>query len=108
MAEPVRPVGKRSFGDQKRSRGGLAGARASPRRTGPGKESQNRPGLSGLVAVIQVVARRVIKIDRKLHQAKAKHSGVEIHILLGIPTNRRYMMNTQNLWVHVRTDADRN
>ena len=51
---------------------------------GPGEERHYGAGFPRRVAVVQVVAKRVVEVDRLLHQPQAQEARVEVHVLLRV------------------------
>src|SRR5437763_1938377 len=50
-----------------------------------------------LVAVEEVVDRRVVLVDRLLDEAKAEHSRVEVDVARGVAGDRRYVVDALEL-----------
>jgi hypothetical protein len=55
----------------------------------PLKESDRRAGLPSLVAEIQMVSARIVKINGLLDEPLPQYPGVEIHRALGIVADKR-------------------
>ena len=68
-------------------------------RAGPGEEGHDRAGTADFVAVIQVVAARIVEVDRALDQALAQQAVVEVDIGLRTAGDSRNVVNTAN-WLH--------
>src|SRR5215218_9894271 len=49
----------------------------------PREESEDRAGMTALIAVIQMIRPAVVEIDGLLHQSKTERAGVEIDIAGG-------------------------
>ena len=83
LDETVRPV---ADGALRHPEHGLLGlADAEPARSGmlPREEGQDRAGLAGLVAVVEVVGAGIVEVDGLLDQAQAERAGVEVEVAAG-------------------------
>jgi hypothetical protein len=49
----------------------------------PGEEGQDRTGLAGLVAVVEVIGAGVVEVDGLLDQAQPENAGVKVEVALG-------------------------
>src|SRR5262249_37293567 len=88
------PVSERA---QRHAEGGLIGfadAAAARRRSHPRKKREDRARAAGLIAVVEVIGRRVVEIDRSLDEAQAEVARIEIEVLERIAGDCRHMMDT--------------
>jgi uncharacterized linocin/CFP29 family protein len=65
-----------------------------PEGAGIREEGQEASRRARAVPIVQVVGRRVIKVDRLLDQSKAENVGVEIEVLLGVAAKRGQVMES--------------
>ena len=49
--------------------------------------------MASRIAVVQMIGARIVEIDRLLHQAQAKRSGVEIEVPARRARDARHMMD---------------
>src|SRR5213078_4658452 len=53
----------------------------------PGEEGEDRAGMAGLVAIIEVVGAGIVEIDRLLDEPQAQRAGVKIEISQSVTGN---------------------
>src|SRR5258706_15379590 len=70
-------------------------------RSRPGEERQDRSGSSLCVAIIQVIASRIVEIDGHFDKTQPQQPAVEIDVLLSITRDGGDVMNTQDRPCHV-------
>ena len=58
----------------------------------PGEEGKDRPRRTGIVAKVEVVGSRIVKVDGAFDETKSQHLGIEVEIPLRIRSNRCYVM----------------
>lgn len=78
------PVFGGVFGDGEGEAGGLAEANCALGALGPGEKGDESAGGTLGVAVVEVVCGWVVVVNGDFDQAKAKDSGVEVHVALGV------------------------
>ncbi len=98
--EPFHPVAKRGLWDGQGDGGHLSSASAPLRRTWPREEGQDSARPAQVVAIVQVVAPRVVEVDRPLDEPQAEHARVEVHVAVGISRDRRDVMHAWYLHVY--------
>jgi hypothetical protein len=79
---------------------GFAHATTSGGGSLPRKESQDRSGAAGLIAIIEMIGGRIIEIDGPLDEAESEDLSVEIEIPLRIGSNRCNVMKTYDRFQH--------
>src|SRR5580658_5441270 len=62
----------------------------------PREEREDRSRMSDLVAVIQVVGPRIIKVDRLLDEAQPERTGVEVEIAVGPSRDSGHVMDARH------------
>ena len=80
LDEAVRPVADRAFRHAEHRLLRLPDAEPARARLLPGEEGQDRAGLAGLVAVIEVIGAWIVEVDGLLDQPQAERPGVEIEV----------------------------
>lgn len=75
----------------------LADAAAPRGHALPGEEGQDSAGVAGLIAIIEVIGRRIIEIDRLLDEAQPEIAGVKAEIPDGVAGNRSDMVQSRHL-----------
>lgn len=91
------PESERAGRNRESCGGDLAGALPPPLPSWPGEESQNRAGPANLVAIIKVIACRIIEVDGQLHQPKTQEPGVEVQVSLGVARYRRDVVDAHGV-----------
>src|SRR6516164_7231764 len=80
LDEALGPVADRAFRDAEDGLLRFADPEPAGRDALPGEKGEDRARMARRVAVVEVIGARIVEIDRLLHQAKAKRSGVEIEV----------------------------
>ena len=65
---------------------------AAARNSGPREKREDRPGRTGIVAVIEMIGAGIVLVDGLFDEALPEHAGVEIHVLAGIGGDRGDVM----------------
>src|SRR5512141_622936 len=93
--QPLDPEGHRPPGDGE-SGGGHLPRPPSPRApSGPREEGKDRPRTTSRIAEVEVVCRRVVVVDRELHEPQSQDARVKIEIPLRLARDRSHMMDTR-------------
>jgi hypothetical protein len=100
-------AGRRRGGGERRHRR-LPRAGAAAPRPGPGKEREQAPGRSVLVAEIEMIGLRIVEVDGALDQPEAQDAGVEIEVALRIAGDRGDVVDAQHPRHVVRRPSTRN
>jgi hypothetical protein len=93
LEQAVRPITDRAFRDAKARLLRLADSKPAGRNTLPREERQNRPGLSDLVAIIEVISTWIVKIDGLFDKSEPEHADIEIEIAAGETGDRGDMVD---------------
>jgi hypothetical protein len=72
---------------------GFADTASAGRRSRPREEGQDGTGAAALIALVEVIGRRIIEVDRLLDKAQAEAVRIKIEIFQGIAGDCRHMMN---------------
>ena len=102
LSQAFLPVAQRIWMECVGRRADFAVADSAATSAGPGEEGHDRAGAAHFVAVIQVVAARIVKVDGALDQALAKQTVVEVDIGLRAAGDSCNVVNTAN-WLHYFT-----
>ncbi len=66
----------------------------------PGEEGEDGSRRPGVVAKVEVVGPRIVKVDGAFDETKPQHFGVEVEIPLRVGSNRCYVMQADNRFWH--------
>ena len=89
----ARPIAERSLRHAERGLAGLADANTARSGIVDRKERQQRAGATFLVTVIEVICARIVEVDGRLDEAKAKRLRVELAIARYGSGERRDVMD---------------
>ena len=80
----------------------LAGAANAASCSRPGKKSENRSRGAAIIAEVEMVRSRIVKIDGTLHETQTEKPDIKIEIPLRIAGDRSDVMKSRNFAVHQR------
>jgi hypothetical protein len=94
LAQSVGPIVERTLGRGKTGRCDLRRSHTAAKPAGPGEERDDRARAPQLIAIVKVVATRIVEVDRQLDQPQAQHAAVKVDILLRVGRDGRHVMNS--------------
>ena len=65
-------------------------------RAGPGEECHDRSRAAALIAVVKVIARRIVEVDGELDESQRQDTGVEIDVRLRIRGDRGDVVDAED------------
>jgi hypothetical protein len=93
LDEAMGPVAQRPGGDPERGLLGLADAAATGRGILPREEGQDGAGISGLVAIIEMIGAGIVEVHRLLDEPQAQRPGVKVEVPQGVASDRGDMVD---------------
>ena len=93
LRQPVPPEVERSSRYRQGDDAHFSAAHPAAEGARPGEEGHQTPGLTDLVAEVEVVGAGIVEIHRPLHQPQPEEPRVEIEIALGISRDRGDVVN---------------
>src|SRR5262249_40620953 len=101
LNKAMRPIAERGRGHAKCGLLRLTDTRTSLHGVLPGEEREDRTGVADLVAIVKVIGRRIIEVDRFLHEAKPENAGVEVEVALRLSRDGGHVMNAGHCALHI-------
>ena len=106
LLKALQPITERVGRNRERGRFDLAGPAASAARARPRKECENRSRRAAVVAEIEMIASRIVKIHSAFNETQTEKSHVKIEVPLRIAGNRSNVMKSANFVFHQTTMSD--
>jgi len=91
--EAMGPIAQRAGRNAERRLLGLADTTTAGACAFPREERQDRPGSSGLVAIVEMIGAGIVEIDGLLDEAQSQASGIKVIVSQGVTRNRGDVVN---------------
>jgi hypothetical protein len=63
---------------------------------GPGEEGHDRSGPAEFIAVVEVIAARVVEVHGEFYQPQSQYAAIEVDVLLRVSGDRGDMVDSED------------